>query len=86
MLNGAIPVILSDNWAPPGDAALWQAASLRCEETPEAIATLPDRLEAIAAEPGQLKEMRTALLELVRRYGPDGFVGDVIEMFEDARI
>lgn len=82
MLNGAIPVILSDTWAAPGDPALWEAASLSCAETPEAIAALPDRLEAIAAEPGRLKEMRAALLELTRRYGPDGFVSDVIELFE----
>ena len=83
MLNGAIPVILSDRWLAPGDPALWEAASLRCDETPEAIAALPDRLEAIAAEPGRLKEMRAALLELVRRYGPDGFVGDVLDAFGD---
>lgn len=83
MLNGAIPVVLSDSWIPPGDPALWEAASLRCEETPEAIAALPDRLEAIAAEPGRLKEMRAALLQLVLRYGPDGFVEDVIDIFEE---
>ncbi|MDG1373261.1 MAG: exostosin family protein [Paracoccaceae bacterium] len=81
MLNGAIPVILSDTWAAPGDPALWEAASLRCEETPGAIAALPDRLAAIAAEPGRLKDMRAALLEVARRYGPDGFVADVIELF-----
>ena len=83
ILNGAIPVILSDRWAAPGDAALWEAASLRCAETPEAIAALPDRLAALAAEPGRLKEMRAALHEVALRYGPDGFVGDVMEMFED---
>ena len=85
MLNGAIPVIMSDDWDPPGDPALWEAASIRCEETPQAIAVLPDRLEAIAAEPGRLKAMRAALDDLAQRYGPDGFVGDVIEMFEDTR-
>lgn len=82
MLNGAIPVILSDKWTPPGDDALWEAASLRCAETPEAIAALPDRLEAIAAQPGRIKEIRAALLKLTQRYGPDGFVSDVIELFE----
>lgn len=82
MLNGAIPVILSDSWIPPGDAALWEAASLRCEEKPEAIAALPDHLEAIAADADQLRTIRAALHELVLRYGPDGFVGDVIELFE----
>lgn len=85
MLNGAIPVILSDHWLAPGDAALWEAASLRCDETSEAIAALPNRLEAIATEPGRLKEMRVALLELVRRYGPQSFVDDVLEMFEGGR-
>ena len=85
MLNGAIPVILSDTWAAPGGAALWAAASLRCDETPEAIAALPDQLEAIARNAVRLKEIRVALLELVRRYGPDGFVEDVILAFDDAR-
>jgi len=82
MLNGAIPVILSDKWATPGDDALWEAAALRCAETPEAIAALPDRLEAIAAQPERLRKMREALHELTQRYGPDGFVSDVIELFE----
>ena len=82
MLNGAIPVILSDKWTPPGDDALWEEASLRCAETPEAIAALPDRLEATAAQPGRIREMRAALLKLTQRYGPDGFVSDVIELFE----
>ncbi len=82
MLNGAIPVILSDKWGPPGDDALWEAASLRCAETPEAIAALPDRLEAIAAQPERLRKMREVLHELTQRYGPDGFVSDVIELFE----
>ncbi len=83
MVNGAIPVILSDTWAPPGDPALWEAGTLRCAETPQAIAALPDRLAAIAADQQRLVEMRIAVQELKRRYGPDSFVTDVVGIFVD---
>jgi Exostosin family len=79
MINGSIPVILSDTWAAPGDPELWQAATLRVAETAEAIAALPGRLATIAADPERLAAMRRALTELARRHGPEGFVGDVLE-------
>jgi hypothetical protein len=82
MVNGSIPVILADTWAAPGDPALWDAATLRIPETPAALATLPDRLAALAADPGRLRAMREALALLTRRYGPEGFVGDVIEAMD----
>jgi hypothetical protein len=77
MVNGSIPVILADSWAAPGDAALWQAATLRLPETPAAIATLPHRLSALAADEARMAAMRNALDQLCRRYGPAGFVGDI---------
>jgi hypothetical protein len=48
-----------------------------CAETPEAIRALPDRLAAIAAEPGRLVQMRHALRQLWLLYGPQAFVTDV---------
>lgn len=81
MVNGAIPVILADTWDAPGDPALWEAGTLRCAETPEAIAALPDRLEHIASDPVQLRKMRESLAALAARYGPNGFVTDIIEIF-----
>lgn len=85
MLNGSIPVILADTWAAPGPAELWERATVRCAETAEAVAALPDRLARMAADAEELRKMRTALLELARRYGPDGFVTDIAEMMEPAR-
>lgn len=80
MVNGAIPVILSDSWAAPGDPALWEAATLRVPETPTAIATLPHRLATIAADDRRLQAMRASLMTLDERYGPEGFVGDVLAL------
>lgn len=77
MVNGSIPVILADRWTAPGDPDLWDAATLRVPETPEAVADLPRRLQAIAGNPTRLRAMRIALLRLAARHGPDGFVGEV---------
>lgn len=79
ILNGAIPVILADTWMPPGDPTLWRAATVSCLETPEAIAELPDRLAALAADSEYLLRTRTALQNLAKRYGPENFVADIME-------
>ncbi|NAZ36673.1 exostosin family protein [Rubellimicrobium sp. CFH 75288] len=79
-LNGSIPVILSETWRAPGDAALWEKATVRCGEDAASIAALPDRLAAIARDSGRLRAMRMALLDLVARYGPDGFVDDILDL------
>ncbi len=47
---GAIPVILADHLWLPGNAELWQQAALFVPETEEAVAALPGRLEALAAD------------------------------------
>lgn len=80
---GAIPVILSDQLQLPGSAALWQAAALVVPETQTAVAALPDQLEALAADPQRLHAMQEAGQVLWRRYGLDGFVGDVVELLRD---
>lgn len=74
---GSIPVILADTWAPPGDPRLWELAAVFCKETPEDIKALPDRLAAIAAEPGRLAQMRHAMRQIWLLYGPQSFVTDV---------
>lgn len=80
MVNGSIPVILAETWAAPGDPALWEAATIRVPESADAVAALPARLAAIAADPPRLRAMRQALMVLTERYGPEGFVGDVADM------
>lgn len=79
---GAIPVILADSWAPPGDRRLWEMAAVFCEETPEAIRALPDQLAEIAADPAQLASMRQAMRQLWLLYGPQSFVTDVQEFMQ----
>ncbi len=74
---GAIPVILADTYLPPGDPELWQAAAVFCRETPEAIRTLPYRLETLAADPRRLAAMRRAMRLLWLLYGPRSFVHDI---------
>ncbi|MBU2963475.1 exostosin family protein [Citreicella sp. C3M06] len=74
---GAIPVVMADTYAPPGDPALWQAAVVFCEETAEAIAALPARLEQIAADPERLRAMQRACAQIWLLYGPQSFVYDV---------
>lgn len=74
---GAIPVILADSWAPPGDPRLWEAAAVFCSETREAVQALPERLAAIAADPGRLAALRQGMRQIWLLYGPDGFIYDV---------
>ena len=75
--SGAIPVILADEWAPPGPVALWDAAVVWCRETPEAVAELPDKLRCIAANPALIASMRDACSQLWLLYGPEMFVTDI---------
>lgn len=74
---GAVPVILADSWAPPGNPALWQAGAVFCEETPEAIRALPERLAALAADPEALAQLRHGARQLWALYGPDSFIYDL---------
>lgn len=77
---GAVPVILSDDYAPPGDLALWQTAAVFCPETREALRDLPDQLAAIARDATGMAARRAALRQLWVLYGPDGFVSDVLAL------
>ncbi len=81
--DGAIPVILADTYAPPGNQALWKMAAVFCGETESEIKELPDRLAKIAADPERLAEMRHAMRQLWMMYGPDAFVSDVLEFMLD---
>ena len=80
---GSIPVILADTWAPPGDRRLWDMAAVFCKETPDDIRALPDRLAALAAEPGRLEQMRHAMRQLWLLYGPHAFVSDLQDFLLD---
>lgn len=74
---GAIPVILAENWAPPGNRALWDAACLFRPETAEAVAALPDELAALAEDRAAMEARRHALRQLWLLYGSGAFVHDI---------
>jgi len=75
---GCIPVVLSEQWDPPGGAELWELAVEFCDETPEAIAGLPDRLRALAADSVKLARMRARGRLIWELYGPGRFVTDIL--------
>lgn len=81
---GAVPVILADNWVPPGDPALWQAGAVFCDETPDTIRALPDRLAALAADPDALARLRHGGRQLWALYGPDSFIYDLQKFMLEA--
>lgn len=74
---GAIPVILADTYAPPGNPELWEQAAVFCRETPEDIQNLPARLQEIASDPEALARMRHAGRQLWALYGPHSFIYDL---------
>ena len=78
--SGTIPVILSDTWEPPGGRDLWDAAAVFAPETLDSVLTLPNQLAKLATDPERLASMRHAGRQLWARYGPEGFVGDVIDL------
>lgn len=74
---GAIPVILSDRIALPGDPRLWEEGAVVCGETEAEIRALPGRLRALHADRDGLEAMRRALAQIWMLYGPDRFTADV---------
>ena len=80
---GAIPVILADSLALPGDPALWRQAALFVPETPAAVAGLPAQLESLRADPSRLQAMQAAGRLLWQRYGLPDFTADVRGLLAD---
>ncbi len=74
---GAIPVILADTLALPGDPDLWRQAALVVPETPEAVAALPAQLEARRRDGSRLAAMQAAGQQLWQLYGLSNFVADL---------
>jgi hypothetical protein len=80
---GAIPVILADTLALPGDPALWRQAALAVPESAEAVAALPGQLEELGRDSTRLQAMQTAGQQLWQRYGLPDFVADVHAWLHD---
>jgi len=74
---GSIPVILSDNYAPPGNQELWKEAAVFWGETAEAVKQLPDHLETLAKNKAGIARKRHALRQLWMLYGHETFIYDI---------
>ena len=74
---GAIPVVLSDTWKPPGPRELWDAAVIFLPDTPEGVMSVPRLTAQWAADEGLLRNKRLAMAELWQRYGPATFITDI---------
>lgn len=71
--SGAIPVIISDSYLPPGAWEEWADAVVFCKESLEAVIALPARLEALAANPAKIAKMREMGTALAHKFGPENF-------------
>lgn len=76
-------MILADTLALPGDPALWRHAALIIPETQEAVAALPEQLEALRSDSTSLKVMQAAGQQLWQHYGLPKFVPDLREFLDD---
>ena len=80
---GTIPVVMAETYRPPCPDWLWHAATVEAGESRRAVARLPDRLAALAADPDAMALRRRALALVARVWGPDRFVHDVLALCGD---
>lgn len=69
---GAIPVILADSLCLPGDRKDWEEACIFVDETRKAIESIPQKLEAIAANKEKLRRHQHACQRLWMLYIENG--------------
>ncbi len=81
---GVIPVIISDNYNPPGNLALWQQACVFCGETDAELAALPGKLLALWNNTELLLQKEAAVKQLQFLYAPQNFVADVAALLYQA--
>jgi MoCo/4Fe-4S cofactor protein with predicted Tat translocation signal len=74
---GAIPVVLSDRWRPPGSRQLWEQAVLFVPDTAEGVLSIPSLVAACLADGELLQGKRNALRRIWQLYGPRGFTTDL---------
>jgi hypothetical protein len=74
---GAIPVVLSDRWRPPGSRQLWEQAVLFVPDTAEGVLSIPNLVAACLADGELLQDKRNALRRIWQLYGPRGFTTDL---------
>ena len=75
--DGSIPVVLSDQWQPPGDQELWEAACVFVRESSESVKELPSLLRKLVSDPQKIEQKRSALNLLRMRYLDLSFAYDI---------
>ena len=78
--SGAIPIILSDRFRPPGPRELWDQAVFVLPDTAEGVLAIPQRTQQWAADSQLMASKRAGLRLLWERYGPDAFITDILEL------
>lgn len=81
---GAIPIILSPTYIPPGNARLWQQASLSFSVSRSEIARIPQIVSTLLDDTDRMKGFVSATKQLRLLYGRDVFVHDILMMFMGA--
>jgi hypothetical protein len=75
--SGAIPVVFSDRWRPPGPRQLWEQAVFFLPDTPEGVLSVPRLTAQWAADSNLLAARRAAMAHIWRLYGPEAFITDI---------
>ncbi len=83
---GAVPVILSDEWRPPGGGEMWASSAIFQPENEQAVRELPRELGRLARNKRLLSSLREGGRYLHERYGPDRFVTDIIDLLAGSRV
>jgi len=78
--NGAVPVVLSDNYKAPGSQLIWEQGVVQCAEDRASVRALPERLEALGSDLDTLRRRQAALTLIKARYGRANFVSDILSL------
>jgi len=83
--SGAIPIILSDTFRPPGPRQLWEEAVFFLPDTAQGVMAIPQLTRQWAADQALLAAKRHGLRTLWQRYGPDAFITDILDLLDSIR-
>jgi len=83
--SGAIPIILSDTFRPPGPRQLWDEAVFFLPDNAQGVMAIPQLAKQWAAQPDLLDAKRAGLRRLWQRYSPDTFITDILELIDGLR-
>lgn len=83
--SGAIPIILSDTFRPPGPRQLWDEAVFFLPDSAQGVMAIPQLTKQWAADRELLAAKRAAMLRLWQHYSPDTFITDILALLDGLR-